>query len=162
ALPIALTATLAPQEVAGALRRYIERGQGAQGGAIVVFLGVPDSEVAAQETTHHQLLQDDRAPLGNGNNMFISVSAPGDHASAPPGHRAVMISTHCDLHDWEGLDDEAYRLRKAEAGARLIGLARRVYPELGRGPIVLEIATPRTYERFTRRPRGAVGGLRQT
>ena len=25
-----------------------------------------------------------------------------------------------------------------------------------------EVATPRTYERFTRRPRGAVGGVRQT
>jgi phytoene dehydrogenase-like protein len=27
---------------------------------------------------------------------------------------------------------------------------------------VYETATPRTYERFTRRPRGAVGGVRQT
>src|SRR5262249_5064412 len=28
--------------------------------------------------------------------------------------------------------------------------------------VVCEIATPRTFERFTRRPRGAVGGIRQT
>jgi len=42
-----------------------------------------------------------------------------------------------------------------------VTLARRVYPELGQRAVVCEVATPRTYERFTRRPRGAVGGWRQ-
>jgi phytoene dehydrogenase-like protein len=126
----------------------------------VVFLGVPEREVADQPFRHHQLLQDYAQPLGNGNNLFISVSAPGDIESAPPGHRAVMISTHCELADWEGLDTEAYQAKKAEAGARLIGLARRVYRDLGRAALVHEVATPRTYERFTGRPRGAVGGIR--
>jgi phytoene dehydrogenase-like protein len=73
-----------------------------------------------------------------------------------------MISTHCDLADWEGLSPAAYRERKAHLGDRLLCLARRVYPELGRGAVVREVATPRTYERFTGRPRGAVGGVRQT
>jgi phytoene dehydrogenase-like protein len=94
--------------------------------------------------------------------MFVSVSAPGDADSAPPGHRAVMISTHCDLEPWEGLGEADYRRRKEAAGERLIGLARRVYPGLGRRAVVREVATPRTYERFTSRPRGAVGGVRQT
>jgi phytoene dehydrogenase-like protein len=92
--------------------------------------------------------------------MFVSVSASGDAESAPSGHRAVMISTHCELADWEGLDPKAYQARKAEIGTRLIGLARRVYPNLGARALVYEVATPRTYERFTRRPRGAVGGTR--
>jgi phytoene dehydrogenase-like protein len=127
----------------------------------VVFLGVPEEEVADQHFTHHQLLQDYRRLLGNGNNMFISVSAAGDGESAPPGHRAVMISTHCELEDWEGLSDDSYRQRKTATGRHLIQLARRVYPDLGRRPIVAEFATPRTYERFTHRPRGAVGGFRQ-
>jgi C-3',4' desaturase CrtD len=162
AVPAALTARLAPPEVARALRPYLERDATAQGGAVVVFLGVPEAEVAGQPFTHHQLLQDYDRPLGDGNNMFISVSAPGDTASAPPGHRAVMISTHCDLEDWEGLDPAAYQARKRQAAGRLVAWARRVYPELGRRAVVCEAATPRTYERFTRRPRGAVGGVRQT
>ena len=33
--------------------------------------------------------------------------------------------------------------------------------ELGRRAVVYEVATPRTYERFTHRPNGAVGGIRQ-
>src|SRR5262249_38067051 len=101
-------------------------------------------------------------PLGDGNNMFVSVSAPRDTASAPPGHRAVMLSTHCDLAPWERLSAEEYAARKREAGDRLVALARRVYPRLGADATVYEVATPRTYERFVRRPRGAVGGVRQS
>ncbi len=160
ALPVAVTARLAPPEVGEALRPYVRRDAAAQGGAVVVFLGVPEHEVAGQPFTHHQLLQDYAAPLGNGNNMFVSVSAADDTESAPPGHRAVMISTHCELDDWEGLRPEDYQARKAEAGAGLIALARRVYPGLGAAAVVREVATPRTYERFTGRPRGAVGGVR--
>ncbi len=160
ALPITLTARLAPSAVQEALRPYIRRDAEAQGGALVVFLGVPEREVDCQQFTHHQLLQDYTRPLGDGNNMFISVSAPGDTESAPPGHRTVMISTHCELADWEGLDPEEYQTRKAEAGARLVALARLVYPNLGAAAEVHQVATPRTYERFTSRPRGAVGGVR--
>jgi phytoene dehydrogenase-like protein len=132
------------------------------GGAIVVFLGVPEGEVEGQMFTHHQLLQDYDAPLGNGNNMFISVSAAGDSESAPAGQRAVMISTHCKLEDWEHLSDEEYPLYKAEIGQRLVNYARRVYPTLGKQALVYAIGTPRTYARFTHRPRGAVGGVQQT
>ncbi|MBL8795140.1 MAG: FAD-dependent oxidoreductase [Planctomycetia bacterium] len=160
AVPATLTARLIP-ELAPRLRPYLERDEKSLGGAIVEFLGVPEDEVAGQAFTHHQLMQDYDAPLGNGNNMFISVSAPGDHDSAPPGCRAVMISTHCQLADWQGLDADAYQQRKSEMGQRLIAYARRVYPRLGQAALVEEVATPRTYERFTQRPGGAVGGVRQ-
>jgi C-3',4' desaturase CrtD len=162
ALPASLSTRIAPTLLGRALRGYLRRDDEHVGGAIVVFLGVPDAEVAEQPFTHHQLLQSYSAPLGCGNNMFISVSAAGDVDSAPPGHRAVMVSTHCELSSWEHLGQQAYERRKQEAGAQLIALARRVYPSLAERPIVYAIATPRTYERYTQRPRGAVGGIRQT
>ncbi len=162
ALPAPLTARIAPAAVERRLRPYVERDREAGGGAIVVFLGVGEDDVAGQDFTHHQLLQDYAQPLGNGNNMFISVSDTEDTASAPPGHRAVMISTHCNLESWAGLPAENYQAQKLAAGRRLIALARRVYPHLGESAVVCEIATPLTFERFTGRPRGAVGGIRQT
>jgi C-3',4' desaturase CrtD len=162
AVPVELTARLAPPAVARRLEPYLRRDADAHGGAVVVFLGVPEDEVAGQEFTHHQLLQDYAAPLGDGNNMFVSVSAPDDAESAPPGCRAVMISTHCELGNWQGLAADEYRRRKSAIGERLVRLARRVYPQLGTNPLVHEVGTPRTYERFTRRPLGAVGGVRQT
>lgn len=161
-IPVSLTARIAPTLVARALCRYLRRDHASVGGAVVVFLGVPEAEVTGERFTHHQLLQSYTEPLGDGNNMFISVSAGGDADSAPPGHRAVMISTHCELTPWEGLDPATYERRKLAIGARLVALARPVYPSLGEQPLVYEIATPRTYERFTGRPRGAVGGVRQT
>lgn len=162
ALPISLTAAIAPTLVGRVLRLYLRRDMECVGGAIVVFLGVPEAEVEGEPYTHHQLLHSYRAPLGNGNNMFVSVSAAGDIESAPTGHRAVMISTHCELGSWEHLDRETYERRKRAAGARLVSLAQRVYPSLGEQPVIYEIGTPYTYERYTRRPRGAVGGVRQT
>ncbi len=161
-VPAGLAAQLSPPQVAQALSPYLRRDATAEGGAIAIFLGVPDREVDNQTFTHHQLMYDYDRPLGVGNNMFISVSAPGDLESAPAGHRAVMISTHCELAPWEGLAPEVYLTRKREIGDRLIALARRVYPGLGRDALVYEVATPRTYEKYTRRPRGAVGGVRQT
>lgn len=161
-LPAALTQQIAPQIVGDKLRRKVTRDDGALGGAIVVCLGVPESDVAAQDFTHHQLLQDYAAPLGDGNNMFISVSAAGDLDSAPPHHRAVMISTHCALDTWQNLSKEDYENYKCETGRRLIEYARRVYPQLATRPLVYEIGTPQTYARFTNRPLGAVGGVRLT
>ena len=163
ALPAASTARIAGSTpVAARLRPYLRRDEANLGGAVVVFLGVPDDEVAGQAFTHHQLMQDYRRPLGDGNNMFVSVSAEGDRESAPAGHRAVMISTHTELTGWEGLSEATYQARKRDIGERLVAGARRAYPRLGERAVFRDVGTPRTYEHFTSRPRGAVGGVRQT
>jgi C-3',4' desaturase CrtD len=163
ALPASSTARVAGlTPVAARLRPYLRRDEAQLGGAIVVFLGVPDDEVAGQAFTHHQLMHDYRRPLGNGNNMFVSVSAEGDLDSAPPGHRAVVISTHTELADWEGLPEAQYQARKHDIGERLVAHAQRAYPRLGEQALFRCVGTPRTYEQFTSRPRGAVGGVRQT
>ncbi len=162
ALPATTTARIcAGLPVAGRLRPYLERDADVLGGACVVFLGVPESEVCGQELTHHQMLQAYDRPLGDGNNMFVSVSEHGDFLSAPPGHRAVMISTHTDLAAWKALDEAAYQHRKKEIGERLITNARRAYPNLGERAAIAQTGTPRSYERFGFRPAGAVGGARQ-
>jgi len=100
ALPLEITAAVAPDITERQLRPYLKRDECSLGGAAIIFLGVPESEVQGQTFTHHQLLQDYGRPLGDGNNMFISVSANGDQLSAPSGYRSVMISTHCALADW--------------------------------------------------------------
>jgi phytoene dehydrogenase-like protein len=161
ALPIELTAHIAPREVGEGLQPYLRRNNGAVGGALVLFLGVPEDEVVEQDFTHHQLLQDYDAQLGNGNNMFISVSSPGDSMSAPTGFRAVMVSTHCELTEWNGLSEAEYSSKKQRLTELLLNYSHRVFPRLGECALVCELATPQTFERFTHRPRGAVGGFRQ-
>ena len=159
AIPAELSARIGPPRLSERLSPYVHRDASSHGGAVVLFLGVPEAEVAEQPLSHHQILESYTAPLGDGNNMFISVSAPADTLSAPSGHRAVMISTHTRLSDWEGLTEDDYAARKRWLSERLLQLARRVYPNLGAAAVVREFGTPRTYARYTGRPRGAVGGL---
>jgi len=161
-VPVPVTRSLAPAVVGDRLDDYCSMLQAHEGSALVLFLGVPAAEVDSRERTHHQILQAYDEPLGNGNNMFVSVSAPGDDVSAPAGHRAVMLSTHCAVEPWQGLDEAAYGEQKAAAREQLLAGGRTVYPDLGTDPVVSEVATPVTYEQFTKRPRGAVGGYKQT
>jgi hypothetical protein len=76
-----------------------------------LFLGVPEMEVSNQILTHHQILIDYDSKLGNGNNMFISVSDKNDTRSAPEGFRSVMISTHCDIAEWQNLTETEYQIK---------------------------------------------------
>ncbi|MEZ0067387.1 C-3',4' desaturase CrtD [Streptacidiphilus sp. MAP12-20] len=162
AIPASATARIcATLPVTARLRPFLRRDADAMGGACVVLLGVPEDEVADQELTHHQLMHSYNGPLGEGNNMFVSVSAPGDTLSAPPGHRAVMISTHTELGAWQGLPEGEYQQRKKEITERLIHQARRAYPRLGEHAVITQAGTPRSYEHFAFRPLGAVGGPRQ-
>jgi phytoene dehydrogenase-like protein len=163
ALPAASTARIAQSTlVAARLRPYLLRDEARLGGAVVAFLGVPDDEVAGQVFTHHQLMQDYRRPFGDGNNMFVSVSAAGDLDSSPPGHRAVVLSTHTELARWQGLAEPEYQAQKQDIGERLVSNARRAYPRLGERASFRCVGTPRTYRAYTSRPGGAVGGVRQT
>lgn len=161
AIPAEATYHIVPDYIRQRLDLFVKRDSKSLGGAIVVFLGVPEEEVSNQQITHHQLLQCYHEPFGNGNNMFVSVSSTGDIRSAPAGYRAVMLSTHCSIQEWEGLTDEAYEVKKEAIGNHLLHLARRVYPDLGKNAVVYEVGTPRTYYKYTNRPQGAVGGVRQ-
>ncbi len=161
-LPISLVKKIAPSFINKQIDKYYHPEINEEGGAIVVFLGIPENEVNNQVLTHHQILLDYDLNLGNGNNMFISVSSPNDTKSAPKGFRSVMISTHCPLPPWNGLNSQEYNLKKEKIATFLLKNARKVYPKLGSSPVVFEIGTPSTYENFTKRPLGAVGGFKQT
>lgn len=161
-LPIDLTYKIGPDIVKRKLEPYIERNKNHQGSAIVVFLGIPEAEISNQTYTHHQILLDYEVKLGDGNNMFISISAKDDTISAPTGFRSVMISTHCKLSEWQSLSETEYEIKKRAIGQKLIESARKVYPSLGENAIIYEIGTPLTYQKFTNRTKGNVGGFKQT
>jgi C-3',4' desaturase CrtD len=162
ALPTSNTYQIASEMVKKKLLAHVRRERYRLGGALVAFLGVPEAEVSSESFTHHQLFQDYGEGFGYGNNMFISVSSSGDLLSAPAGYRAVMISTHCGLDEWENLSPEHYAGKKGAAQRSLLEYARRVYPRLGERAVISKFGTPKTYLRFTRRDRGAVGGVKQT
>jgi C-3',4' desaturase CrtD len=132
-------------------------------GAFVAYLGLEGSGLDEELALHHQVIRSDS--LGEGNSIFMSLSPSWDESRAPEGKRALTISTHTAFEPWWQLyerDEAAYKARKSVYLERILAGARRVLPDLdGRIELVLP-GTPVTFQRFTRRARGWVGGFPQT
>ena len=112
---------------------------------------------------HHQVLV--REPLGEGNSIFLSLSLADDAARGPAGQRTVTISTHTDLRAWWRLferDCVAYEERKTATVERVLDAAEVAVPGLRSAIKLILPGTPVSFQRFTHRSRGWVGGFPQT
>ncbi|MBL8057815.1 MAG: NAD(P)-binding protein [Anaerolineales bacterium] len=146
------------------LRREVVR-RPATWGAFTLYLGLEAAALPPAAADHQQVIVDLAQPLGEGNSVFMSLSDPDDLGCAPAGHRAATLSTHTAVAPWwEALraDPARYADRRAAYTERLLAAAERALPGL-RGAVRLCLpGTPVTFETFTRRPHGMVGGFPQT
>jgi C-3',4' desaturase CrtD len=165
----AFVANLTPWALAGALgdsapgslRREVRR-RPPTWGAFTLYLGLDAAQLPAGIPDHHQIVLDATRPLGEANSVFISLSAAKDATRAPAGMRAATLSTHTSIAAWRGLSEGAYEARKADYAERLLLAAERALPGL-RSAVRLSLpGTPATFEFYTRRPQGMVGGFAQT
>jgi len=155
-------ATLIGQQAPPRLRRLPVRPRGGWG-AFVVYLGVDSSLIPADFPLHHQVIL--RRPLGEGNTIFLSISPEWDANRAPAGKRALTLSTHTDLNTWWDLyeqDRDACRLQEAHYTERVLAAAETILPGLHQAAELVLPGTPVTFQRFTRRAWGWVGGFPQT
>ncbi|MFN8498087.1 MAG: FAD-dependent oxidoreductase [Anaerolineae bacterium] len=133
-------------------------------GAFTLYLGVDDEVAPTDGPEHYQIVMDDNRPLGEGNSVFMSLSPAWDQGRAPIGQRAVTLSTHTAVDEWWRIagDRAAYEDRRAEYAERLLRAAERALPGL-RSRVRLALpGTPVTFQYYTRRPLGMVGGFPQT
>jgi len=132
-------------------------------GAFTLYCGLRPGVVAADFATHHQVVASYDEALGEGNSVFISFSGAGALRRARNGGTAVTLSTHTDVARWERAyrDGRVGELRAAYT-TRLLAALERVLPGAGAGREFCEAGDPHTFERFTGRSRGLVGGLPQT
>jgi phytoene dehydrogenase-like protein len=132
-------------------------------GAFTLYIGFDTSSLAADFPLHHQVVRG--IPLGEGNSAFLSISPAWDATRAPQGHRVITMSTHTWMHDWWSLhkeDLDAYEARKAEYVERMLDAAEVVLPTIRSDARLILPGTPVTFQRFTRRAFGWVGGFPQT
>ena len=132
-------------------------------GAFMVYVGIDESIFPKDFPLHHQVIVSE--PLGEGNSIFLSFSPGWDTTRAPVGKRALTISTHTELAPWWEIheaDKLAYEARKAEYTERILASAERVLPGLRKAAELILPGTPVTFQRFTRRAWGWVGGFPQT
>lgn len=155
-------ARLLADDLPARLRRLPEKPRDGWG-AFMVYLGLDSSAVPEELPLHHQVVM--REPMGEGHTVFLSISPAWDLDRAPEGHRAITLSTHTRLNDWWQLldeDREAYDRQKAGYQDRLLDAAARVIPEVREVAALIMAGSPVTFERFTRRAWGWVGGFPQT
>ncbi len=133
-------------------------------GAFTLYLGLDGAAIPEGRADHHQIIVDHNRPLGEGNSVFLSLSAADDPRRAPPGKRAATLSTHTNVQTWWELyqiDKEGYFRRRDLYVERLIEAAERVLPSIRPAIHLCLPGTPITFQYYTRRPRGMVGGFAQ-
>ncbi|PKO14772.1 MAG: FAD-dependent oxidoreductase [Chloroflexi bacterium HGW-Chloroflexi-10] len=134
-------------------------------GAFMLHIGVESSQLPHMLGYHHQIINDVTQPLGEGNTIFLSFSPTWDTQRAPQGMQAVTISTHTRIEPWWQLaeyDPQAYQALKAAYTQKVLATAEQALPGFSAAIRLKLPGTPLTFQRFTRRPMGMVGGFPQT
>ena len=103
---------------------------------------------------HLELVADPSLPLIEGNHIFCSISGAGETDRAPAGLATMTVSTHVRV---DRLDPGGRKV--AAIQDRMRSLLARLAPEWSQEVVHELPASPRTFERFTGRPGGFVGGI---
>ncbi len=134
-------------------------------GAFVLHLGLRADALPADTPDHHQIIMDMTGALGETRSIFISMSPLWDQSRAPAGFRAVTVTTHTEVKQWWDLlerDPEAYAARKDEYADIMLTNIDQALPGFRAGVDLLMPGTPITYQFYTGRHLGMVGGFPQT
>lgn len=122
-------------------------------GAVMLYLALDGDLVERPDAHHLELVLDPGAPLLEGNHVFCSVSSAAEDRG-PDGARTATVSTHIAPSA-----DQDPATRVAQVQARMQENLATLAPELWASRRFLMPASPRTFERFTGRPGGFVGGI---
>lgn len=146
------------------LRREVQRRR-LGWGAFALHLGVEAALLPPGIPDHHQIIADLDGPLGETRSVFLSMSPEWDAGRAPAGHRAVTVTTHTAVQPWwDALQagEQTYQARKAEYAEKMLAQIERAIPGFGRAVRLMLPGSPVTYQFYTQRHLGQVGGFAQT
>lgn len=134
-------------------------------GAFVLHLGLDADKLPANLPDHHQIVKHYEGAMGEGETLYISLSPEWDVSRAPEGKRAVTVSTHTQVQQWWDLlerDEQAYYERKEQFAESIIETIDSVIPNFKDTVSLCLPGTPVTYQFYTMRHKGMVGGFPQT
>jgi C-3',4' desaturase CrtD len=129
-------------------------------GAFVVYLGVEETAIPDNCPPHLQFFYDANGPIGENNSLFVSVSK-ADDGRAPKGKRTIIASSFVEVKPWwQGTIKDYEKLKQdyTQTAIARLGEYFNLTPE---NIVHTEIATPRTFAKFTARDQGIVGGVGQ-
>jgi C-3',4' desaturase CrtD len=118
-------------------------------GAFTLYFACPKATENLYQQVHlnHPLVK----------NYFISFSSPADRFRSPEGWQCVTISTHIEAYQWFLMNKEDYKINKTNIQNLILNDFKQRFGV--RELKYLTSGTPRTFERYTGRKTGFVGGL---
>jgi len=119
--------------------------------AFMVFLGV-DMDLSGYPTIINN--------LDDGYSIVINSNA--DPTLAPKGKASITILTLASYHDFPDRGTKEYLEKKRKIAEELIMKAEKIIPNLSKHIIVMDAATPKTFERYTSMPEGAIYAFDQS
>ncbi|HEY1012756.1 MAG TPA: FAD-dependent oxidoreductase [Herpetosiphonaceae bacterium] len=133
-------------------------------GACTLYLGIDEAALPEGLAEHHQIIAAYDRPLGESASVFVSAHPADDAARAPAGQRALTVSTHTEVGRWwrwRSEDPARYRAEKEALAERMLDTVSLALPGIRRHIRYRQIGTPVSFQRYTQRHRGMVGGLPQ-
>lgn len=129
-------------------------------GAFVIYLGVEQSAIPENCPPHLQFLYDYDGPIAENNSLFVSVSRAGD-GRAPAGKATIIASSFTCVQPWYDCDEAGYKAMKENYTQTAISRLKDYFDLRSENLVHVEAATPRSFETFTGRSQGIVGGIGQ-
>lgn len=129
-------------------------------GAYTIY-GLVDREIGKDLPINMQVILPTPLKQTGSTTLFLSFSHPDDESRAPAGMRTLTISTHISpKHPALGADRMYYQSWKNAANSEILLALQSHVPEFG--GIAFhhsQSGTPLTFERYTGRTHGIVGGI---
>lgn len=128
-------------------------------GAAMLYLVIDDDPSLPEQAKHYEAVLDARRPFIEGNHVFLSMSARDERDRAPLGQRTITCSTHVRAAQLRAMPAHEQARHVREVQERMRQTIRTRVSEVSSRIVRDESASPRTFERFTGRPGGYVGGV---
>lgn len=126
--------------------------------AVTLYLTVQG--VPRLPSQYVQLHLDNDIPYVHSKSLFLTLSHADDRQKAPEGVTTITVSTHALADDWKGLSlDEYTRRRDLVRDAMVDVIKRRMHELDGMEISRVDVGTPVTWENYTQRHDGFVGGI---
>ncbi len=123
-------------------------------GALVFYGALIRSDLPVDCPSHLQVFDE------NVGSLFISISVDGDQR-APIGMATLIASVFTDIDNWSNVESQTYLSKKDFISIEILNILNKKLHLSDKSWLHKELATPRSFERWTGRPGGIVGGLGQ-
>ncbi len=123
-------------------------------GAVVFYGALNREDLPSDCPGHIQLAVEDPGPL------FVSISKDGD-GRAPRGQATLIASLFSQTSLWCNLDNSEYQMQKRIMLEKILLELENWFGLKPNNWLHKELATPRSFAKWTGRPNGIVGGLGQ-